>query len=184
VLVPYKDGLYTDEFTIECWIEANWTKAPGYEHTLFSAGGNYRVPLSPTTNLTDQGFRIFADRDNKWQMNIFSSAGGVVFGSPPLVPRDAKTHLAVTVEKDPTNVSQRTVTLYVNGKSAAIQSAPFYTPADKAPLLIGVGDAAHPLDANSPRATQPVLSPIQEVVLYRKVLSADEIANHFDINRK
>jgi hypothetical protein len=182
VLVPYKVGLYTDEFTIEAWVDVSWNLT-GYEHTLFSAGGFYRVPLSPTTSPTLQGFRIFADGDNRWQMNIFSRPG-VVFTSPPLVPRNGKTHLAITVEKDPSNVSNRKVTLYSDGKSVAIETVGYYALAEGAPFLIGVGDAAHPLDSNSPQPYQPVRCPIQEVVLYRKALSADEIANHVDINRK
>jgi len=194
VLVPFKDGLYTDEFTIECWIfpgtlASEWTKNTGYEHTLFSAGGFYRVPFSPSTDSTFQGFRIFADRDNHWQMNIFS-VPGTVFATPPLIPRDDKTHaavrthLAVTVQKDTANVDNRIVTLFIDGKAAAIQTIGYYALPDRAPLLIGVGDAAHPLDADSPRPYQPIMSSIQEVVLYRKALSGDEIANHVDINRK
>jgi hypothetical protein len=183
VLVPFKSGLYTDEFTIECWIEATWTKGAGYEHTLFNAGGFYRIPYTSSTDSTCQGFRIFADHDNHWQMNIFSRPG-VVFTSPPLIPRNGKTHLAIVVQKDPANVSNRTVTLYSDGKPVAIETVGYYALPDQAPLLIGVGDAAQPLAANSPQPYQPVLSPIQEVVLYRKGLSADEIANHVDINRK
>jgi hypothetical protein len=188
VFVPFKPDLYTDEFTIECWLEATWTVGTGYEHTLFSAGGFYRVPLSPTTQSTYQGFRIFADRDNQWQAQFFSStpstSSGNLFTSPPLVPRNGKTHLAVTVQKDPANVSHRIVTLFIDGKVAALQNGGFYALPNGAPLLIGVGDSAHPLDANSPQPFQPVLSPLQEVVLYRKALSTEEIFNHVDINRK
>jgi hypothetical protein len=189
VLVPSKPGLYTEEFTIECWIEVNWTMGTGYEHTLFSAGGFYRVPFTASTASSYQGFRIFADRDNRWQMEIFSPSGqvfstaGNVFTSPPAVPRNGRTHLAVTVQKDPANVSNRIVTLYSDLKVAALQTVGFYALPEGAPLLIGVG-STHPLDPNSPQAYQPVLSPIQEVVLYRKALSAAEIFNHVTINRK
>ena len=59
-------------------------------------------------------------------------------------------------------------------------TANYYSPPNGAPLFIGVNNrTADPLKPPEPR--YPVLSPIQEVVLYSKALSQDEIEEPLSI---
>jgi hypothetical protein len=177
VFVPFKSGLYTDEFTIEAWIDARWSQLKGYEHTLFDAGGHYRKLLDPSPSF--HGFRIFANREDCWQ--VYLAPGGAVAMTTPQVAHSARTHLAVTVEHDAAT-GNNNVTLFVNGKVAGLGNAGFYSRPDGAPLFIGVANKT-PEPSNPPELRTPVLSLIQEVVLHRKALSQDEIENHFAINR-
>ena len=83
VLVPAKNGLFTDEFTIEAWILPGF--AAGSEHTLFDAGGHYRAPFDSSADF--HGFRIYATAARSWQVSL--SPGGNVFTAPllpPLIP--------------------------------------------------------------------------------------------------
>ena len=74
------------------------------------------------------------------------------------------------------------MTLYVDGKLIATANLPKYDPPYDAPLYIGLENTQnHPTD--NPTLRTPVLCRVQEVVLHRKALSAEEIANHVDINR-
>jgi hypothetical protein len=91
-----------------------------------------------------------------------------------------RTHLAVTVAA--ATGTAKTVTLYVDGKVAGTATLPKYEPPYDAPLFIGVENTQNdPTD--TPTLRTPVLCQVQEVVLHRKALSAQEIANHVDINR-
>ena len=182
VVVNYEPGLYTDEFTIEAWFEEGWGEftSNGAQHTLFDAGGHYTGPAQSSP--TYQGFSVFADANKRWQVRLGANLAEV-FPSPPLVPLGARTHLAVTVEKDASGgTGGRRVTLYIDGKVAGTETVPLYTRPEGAPLVIGVtnakADPALPLQPD-----QPVLGRVQEVILYRKPLSQEEIENHVGINR-
>jgi hypothetical protein len=179
VFVEYKPGLYTDEFTIEAWIKAD-VLAAGYEHVLFDAGGRYALTSPPGAPVTDRGFRIFANRDNHWQVDL--GAAKNLFPNVS-VPPGAQTHLAVTVAN--AGGTKKKVTIYVDGKvpTDGTTIVAVYEPPHEAPLFIGVENIA-----DAPKAPlslrHPVLCRIQEVVLHRKALSREEIENHVDINRK
>ena len=106
-------------------------------------------------------------------------AGRPVPGAAP-GPLGARTHLAVTVAA--ATGTAKTVTLYVDGKLAATASLAKYDPPYDAPLYIGLENTQNdPTD--TPTLRTPVLCRVQEVALHRKALSAQEIANHVDINR-
>jgi len=181
VRVPFKPGLYTDEFTIEAWVQVTQFTA-GYEHTLFDAGGRYA--LSPNAPESERGFRLFANDDGRWQFRLGPGTGNL-FASPPKVPLAAPphppTHVAVTVENDG-GAGGKKVYLYVDGTVVAVTSVGSYARPDNAPLFIGI-DNLNP-DPTSPLVRRrPVLCHVQEVVLHSKALSQDEIENHVDINR-
>ena len=55
VLVPYKPGLFSEQFTLEAWVRVDLLAA-NFEHTLFDAGGNYGSPVG--TPDAPRGFRI------------------------------------------------------------------------------------------------------------------------------
>lgn len=177
VEIPFKSGLYTDDFTIEAWVELQWgSTTVGFEHVLFTAGGHYSRPFTgePAGYV---GFTIFADKDNRWQA-LLSPSVGPVFSTPPLIPRTGRTYIALSVQRDG---GQRKVTLFVDGKTAAIGGIGFYATPDGAPLVIAVGNTdVSPTNPVAP--TKPMIARIQEVVLYRKALSLEEVENHFGIN--
>ena len=177
VRVPFLAGLYTEDFTIEAWVVAH-AFTPNYEHTLFQAGGRYAIP--PAGPL-DHGFRVFENRFGQWQIRL-APATVDLFQSPPLVPRSALTHIAITVESQASPVGSKKVTLYVDGKITQIAVASAYSLPLNADLFIGVENTALPTAATALPRT-PVLARIQEVVLHRKALTSEEIENHVDINR-
>jgi len=177
MLVPFKSGMYTDEFTIEAWILPH-ALTKDYEYTLFHAGGHYAIPPAPAS---DHGFRIFEDRNGRWQARL-APATADLFQSPPLIPRPGRTHLAMTVANETVPGAKKKVTLYLDGKIAQIATANSYSRPDNAPLFIGVMNATL-LPANPAQLRTPVLSHIQEVVIHNKALSLEEIENHVDINR-
>lgn len=179
VLVPHKPGLYSDEFTIEAWVKLD-SLVLDYEHVLFDAGGTYAYPAGAA--VAQRGFRIYADRTNSWQVRVAPNPN-VLFTTPPLIALNARTHIAVTVADKTPGSADKTVTLYLDGKVAQTADITSYNPPYEASLFIGVENTQA-----APTATQqlrhPALFRIQEVVLYRKALSATEIKNHVDINIK
>jgi Concanavalin A-like lectin/glucanases superfamily len=180
VFVEFKPGLYTDEFTIEAWIKPQWTEHENYEHTLVDAHGRYQK-LSETS-ASWHGFRIFANRENRWQ--VYLAPVGVVEmkAAPQITPGAATMHFAVTVKSDPAIAAKKHVIIFVDGKIFGLGTTSIYSPPDGAPLFIGVSNTeSNP--SNSPKPRHPVLSPIQEVVLYRKALSPEVIKKHHDAGK-
>jgi hypothetical protein len=174
VFVPFKNGLFTDAFTIEAWIFPGMFKSD-FEYTLFDAGGTYGAPE------TDRGFRLFVDRTGRWQAAF--SPDTPLFQPGPLVPLGAASHIAMTLQDEAGGTGKKTVTLYVNGKVAGLGTLDTYARPDGAPLFIGVENTlADPTDTPLALRT-PALMRIQEAVIHRKALSLEEIQNHVDINR-
>lgn len=184
VRVPYQDGLYTEEFTLEAWIQADpSTFETGYEYVLFDAGGRYALPGSA---LAQRGFRIFIDRTKGWQVQLAPGNVNLFTPSPLFPPGAARTHVAVTVARTAPGSTQRLVTLYVDGKphpavTVASYNPPLGTTTIKPALLIGVENSS--TNPASETLLHPLLCRIQEVVLHRKALSKAEIENHVTINR-
>lgn len=178
VRVPFKAGLYTDEFTIEAWILPHPQIKKNYEYMLFDAGGRYAYQGSP---VADRGFRVFEDRNGSWQVRLLSTTAGVV-AMPPLVPRPGRTHFALVMENDGAGGIKKKVTLYLDGKPSGAAGLNSYSRPDGADLFIGIENVTQ-----TPTATRslrsPMMSHIQEVVLHKKALSKEEIENHVDINR-
>jgi hypothetical protein len=177
-----KPGLYTDDFTIEAWIDARWSLKQGYEHTLFRAGGYYRRPFE--SSLAHHGFRVFANATDGWQVSFFVSSpeSDVKLTSSPAVTHNGRTHLVVTVAHIGPGLKKK-VALFINGKLGGSGEANYYSAPQGAPLFIGIDNlAADP--SVTPLLRCPVLSLIQEVVLYNKALSEQEIGKHFSINRE
>lgn len=179
VFVPFQDGLYTDEFTIEAWIRPGFPA--GSEHMLFAAGGHYVRPFESTAGY--HGFYIFAI-NNRWQVRLDPVAGpdlqtGNVFSAPPIIP-SATTHLAVTVENASPGGAKKKVTLFIDGKVAGLATTTgYYSLPDGAPLLIGVqGGGSDPTDLDPTELRKPIRSHVQEVVLHRRALSQKEVENH------
>jgi hypothetical protein len=177
VQIPYSPGLYTDEFTIEAWVNVAGLRTD-FEHFLVDTGGRYAVPPAGTL---DRGFRLFADRNGGWQVRLAANQTGL-FAAPPKVPLGKRTHVALVVQKNAANADTRDFTLYIDGKQAATKAGVAYALPENAPLFIAVENtAAQPTQAVVPR--RPFLALIQEVVLHNKPLSVQEIENHVDINR-
>jgi hypothetical protein len=179
VEIPFKPKLYTDDFTLEAWVEVQWGPTPtGFEHVLFTAGGHYSRPFTgePPTFV---GFTLLANRDNRWQV-FLSPHVGPIFTAPPMVPVNGPTYIALTVKRDG---GQRLVTLFVDGKQFGPEGIGFYLTPDGAPLLIAVGNSnSSPSTPVAP--TKPMIARVQEVVLYSKALSLEEVENHFSLNPK
>jgi hypothetical protein len=192
VRVPFKDGLYTEEFTIEAWINIGpeW-KNLDFQHVLFSAGGHYVAPSAASAAF--HGFEVsanfFSDSsnpkggENRWKVGFFTD--GVVSVDPttplPIVPTGS-THVALILKNDvnaPTG--PKIWAFYVGGKITVHGTVSFYSPPKGAPLFIGVGKRTADT-AGIPEPRFPILSRIQEVVLHTKPLSKEEIENHVTLN--
>ena len=175
VRVPHKPNFYTEQFTLEAWVFVD-RLAAGFEHVLFDAGGKYGTPP------VERGFQVVADRDAHWQVRLAPGAA-FVFATPPLIPLNAPTHMALTVENDGPPGGKKKVTLYVDGKVGATGIVNTYNLPDTAPLFIGL-ENKRPDPAAGTDLRSPILCRVQEVVLHSKALSKEEIENHVDINRK
>ena len=181
VVIPYKPGLYTAEMTIECWIKTKWSMMEGYAHTLFFAGGHYTAPSDMTARY--HGFQFYGDGYNLWQTFFNQQANP---GETPIALNhsalgtedDVPTHLAFVLRRDSSAVIH--VELWVDGKSVGSAAVGVFDRPEGAPFYIGIMNAstADPPDPMNVVQSQPILSSIQEVVLYSKALSAEEIANH------
>ena len=180
VRVPYTSGLYTDEFTIEAWIEKGWQQKAGYQHVLFSAGGRYAAPLATDEHF--HGFMVFANGEGRWEVQFFTDDGVVSGPSMPLpiVPSGKPTHIAVIVKNEVGSFTSKIWDIYVDGKVVGPGTVKSYSRPDGAPLFIGVGGRTPDKDNPNPRF--PILSRVQEVVLHNKALSQEEIQNHVKIN--
>jgi Concanavalin A-like lectin/glucanases superfamily len=176
VRADFKAGLYTDEFTLEAWILAP-AQRPNYEHMLFDTGGRYALPGSTAR---DRGFRVFEDRSGHWQVRVAIGATDV-YASPPLVPRPGASHFALVMQNSGA-AGAKQLTIYVGGKLTVTATLPSYARPDEAPLFMAVENTTTTL-TGTPVFRHPFMSQIQEVVLHKKALSAEEIENHVDINR-
>jgi hypothetical protein len=176
VRVPFKPDLYTDEFTIEAWILPP-PQRPNYEHMLFDCGGRYAIPGSTAR---DRGFRVFEDRTGHWQVRVAIGATDV-YASPPLIPRPDRSHFALVMQNSGA-AGAKQLMIYMNGKLTVSETLPSYVRPDTAPLFIGVENTTTTVTGN-PVFRHPFMGQIQEVVLHKKPLSAQEIENHVDINR-
>lgn len=176
VEIPFKAGLFTDDFTLEAWVTPAWSKISGYEHTLFSAAGLYVVP--PETQASPHGFQLAGSQTNTWVVGLAPLTTPVPLLAP-LVSMNAPTHIAMTVEKVG---AQRRVRLFVGGAQVSEAAVATYSPPPGCTLFIGVENAQFN-PALAPNPHQPYLGIVQEVVLHKKALSAAEIENHFAINK-
>lgn len=177
VMVDAKDGLYTEEFTLEAWIRAVWPGQNNRNHTLFSAGGFYRRPGEPSESY--HGFQVFANGENRWQVRLFP--GGEVLPAPPIVPQNRPSHVALTVESTGVRDVKKRVRFYVNGNLDGDVEVNFYSRPLGAPLFIGITNRE--ADPSKPKKfREPMLSPIQEVVLHKRALPAAEIQRHYQFN--
>jgi hypothetical protein len=187
----YVDGLYADEMTIECWVKCQWSQTPtGNAHTVLFAGGYYQRPDQYSPGL--HGFRIFADADNKWQVIVYPQGGtpqgGGQLSTSTFVSFNTATYVVVTISKDTIGGSGQTaVSLWVNAEfieTALVQ--PFSRP-DGSPFYVGLAFVPTEVDPSSGGSVstvgQPVMSQVQEVVLYKRKLERPEIENHFALNQ-
>lgn len=182
VFVPYKQGLYTAEFTLEAWVEKQWGQGvTGFAHQLFYAGGFYRRPYDPAGSEAPYGFAVFANDDNRWQVRLLPTLIDL-FKPAPKVPPAGSAHVALTVENADQFGAKKKVTLYVNAIVAGIAEVNSYPLPEGSPLFIGVlNDVADPTSTSTPaKPRHPILSKIQEVVLHDKALSQEEIENHVE----
>ena len=178
--VQSTEGLYSQEFTVEAWLWPQWGENRDFdwEHTLFF--GSFEPPSDPGA-VPPHGFAAVADRTGHWQVRL--NTVGDLFSSPPVatkVTNGEKTHLAVVFGAEGLKTRVR---LFVNGKEVLPASGLVdYSAPTRGSLFIGVAVKPSGL---APRTVlhRPLIGLIQEVVLHRKALSAEEIANHVDINR-
>ncbi|NJM92274.1 MAG: LamG domain-containing protein, partial [Rhodospirillaceae bacterium] len=150
---------------------------PNYEHMLFDCGGRYALPGSTAR---DRGFRVFEDRTGHWQVRVAIDATAV-YASPPLMPRPGRSHFALVMQNSGA-AGAKQLSIYMDGKLSMSDTLPSYARPDTAPLFIGVENTTTTV-TGAPVFRHPFMSQIQEVVLHRKPLSAEEIYNHVDINR-
>ena len=84
MLVEFQPGTFTDQFTIEAWVRAEWF-TPDYEYTLFDAGR----PLC-FARITGSGSWVSAlcDPIAKVAVRLGQNAGGFCSLAPPLFPSE------------------------------------------------------------------------------------------------
>lgn len=182
----YVDGLYKDEMTIECWVNCQWSPAEtGNAHTLLFAGGYYQRPdqFSPGWH----GFRIFADANNKWQVAVNTLADDGALSTSTLVTLNRAKYIVVTLANES---GQTRVTLFVDTVNIESVLVPQFSRPDGSPFYVGLGNqlpaSLSPVDGSDPTnitPTQPIMSQVQEVVLYNKVLDRQEMENRFALNQ-
>lgn len=174
VFIDYKSGLYTDQFTIEAWVNGKFTS--GHSYTLFDATGRYRRPYETSEDY--HGFRVLVE-GGRWQVRLAGAPDSLFLDKGPFVP-PGRHHVAVSMEDSPVNGKR--FSFFINGKFTTHADTQDYSRPDGAPLLIGVGrGTADPADMS--QLIDPVRSHVQEVVLHRKPLSSLELSNHVFINK-
>ena len=198
VEVPYKDGLYdglaAGDFTIECWINAQWNQStPIGQRTLFFAGGHYQSPSEFAAQYNV--FRVYADESNHWKVDVYPNPTPIKPTPTPVILKPdisvtfgATTYLVVTLQKNALGLID--VFLWINGQKLSSSATSNTSLLDcaapiGAPLLIGVANdsTADPqLASSTVIPTQPILSEIQEVVFYRRALTQAEITTHYELN--
>ena len=140
VVIPFKPGLYSNGFTIEAWIDAQWTMGKEkFGHTLFSAGGFFRAPFAPSEAY--HGFSLFVNGENRWDATVLPHGSPLFSSQLPLIPRPGPTHVALTVAAPDPVTRKQEVRLFVEGKAAAIGSVDVYSLPDGAHLFIGLSAA-------------------------------------------
>ena len=174
VVIPFKSGLYSTAFTIEAWVEAQWTPGTKFKHSLFAAGGFFRAEFDQTPAF--HGFTLSVNAEGRWDATVFPHVGPLFSSQLPVIPRPGPTHVALTVAAPDPVTSKQQVSLFVDGKVTAIGSVGIYSLPNGGHLFIGL-HPSNPEDVDS-GGTHPILSKVQDVVLHRKALSADEIENH------
>ncbi len=153
VEVPFAGDLNAPVFTIEVW-----AKIAGGSSTL-------RSPLSSRDDLPQRGYSLYASVSNKWEFWTGQAAGGwqVITGANALI--GAWTHLVGTYDG-------AIKSFYVNGALIGA-GATVFVPNTAQPLRIGAG-------ANENPAGQFFFNGnIDEVAVYGRALSADEVLFHY-----
>ena len=140
----------TNSRTIECWVFIK-SFIPGAE-SLFAVYGPTGTP--------GQCYGIGAYTD---QRLYFSQWGLIVEG--PVLTTNQWYHVAVTSE------GTNDIILYLNGTNVASGSLPFDTPAGSQMFIGGV---------NAPYNTRQLIGLIDEVSIYNRALSSNEIASIYN----
>jgi hypothetical protein len=173
MVVKDSAGFYTDEFTIEAWVDSKGLlNAVGFRRMLLSAGGLFSAPAGQPPAF--HGFKLFADGD-RWQAQLFPQESAV-FAPPLPIVSGGPTHVALTVGKADSIGVKRQVSLFVNGKLTVRSIVDLYSPSSGTDLYIGIDNST---PGQGPfTGDMPMLADIQEVVLHKAVLSQEEIENH------
>jgi Concanavalin A-like lectin/glucanases superfamily len=157
---PLADGTNGAPFSAELWVQAT------------TDSGNFEVPLDDsgffnTANPNSSGWNIYqtAGPGSTWSYSVRPNPGYV--GSGPAVVVGQWTHLVLTY--DGTNAI-----FYVNGVVGI--------PAVKIPQFL-VNDASEDLIMGEGPATgfAPYDGAMDEVAIYNYALSADQVANHYQV---
>ncbi len=117
VSVAHNNRFHTPEWTIEAWVEkADWHDS-GAGHNLWrkiSGSSGYGVYLGSEGCVYDENG---ANCQRHGRVNVYFRNGGQtrLVQSDLVLPRNKRTHIAVTVKKSPSNASERDVFIYING---------------------------------------------------------------------
>ena len=149
--VAYSPALNPAIFTVELWAK-------------LTGGSGYRSPLTSRGDLPASGYILYAEPDNTWHFWTGNGSWSNLRG--PAVQNGAWTYLVGTY--DGTNQH-----FYVNGVEASSALVGF-TPNPKNPLRFGggatEGNGDYFFDGN-----------VDEVAVYNKALTAQQIANHYAV---
>ena len=167
--------------SFECWINTPNTKSD-YQHQLLFAGGEFAGPNDTTPRF--HVLQIFIDAKTLYQ--AFITAGTTnLWKNSTFVSQDMPTHFVARMSKDPNN-GETIVELVVNGKSIDKGSIGVFSRPDGAPLFIGIMNNNTSGDVDPTHAVPlfPAEAIIQEVVLYNRMLTDQEIQTHINLNKK
>lgn len=175
VSIDFKQALNPSSFTLECWVQPNWTL--GDPQVV-------RAVLADTTVSAGTGYALFAVWDNVamnyfWEIQI-GIGGGVFFPliSAQPIALSAVNYLAVTFD-----INKNMLMLFVGtvnpGGSGGTLAPPVsnspngtFAPETSAPLFIGMGRP-------DTGGQFPFNGSIQDVAIYKSALSSQLITGHF-----
>jgi hypothetical protein len=174
VTVPANAAINPPVFTLEAWVQPEW-----------KAGGAAATRAIVTSQSSDasgaSGFILWVNEAGNWEgfVNDGTSSGTATATAGPAALGEP-TYLAMTFDGTSTS-------LFVNGMLAggptALPAGP-YSPNTTQPLIIGAGFGyLPPRTMGGPDATFPLLpfnGTIQDVAIYNKVLTDEDILQHFN----
>lgn len=154
VVIPYNANLNTSVFT-----SLIWTRVTGNK-------GSYRSQISNRDGIGN-GYVLYANNVDQWSCWIYSGVGATSYGTTPV---NHDTWTLVAIQHDGTNAK-----MYINGiyDSGGVMA---YSPQGTANLSIGAG-------ANEGAGDYWDKGAIGEVLIFNRVLSAQENRNYFELTR-
>ncbi|MDB4931586.1 MAG: hypothetical protein JWM10_4070 [Myxococcaceae bacterium] len=155
--LPYAAALNPAQFSVEVW--ARVAGSPGV----------YRSPFTSRFNVPTQGYALYVDDTNRWNLFVGNGAPASweTTSSPDPIVAGRIDHVVATY-------GARTVRLYVNGELVASRSGVVLLVNGRGGARIGAGLSEYPTVAD-----YYFDGPIDELAVYDRPLTPDEVVEHW-----